>query len=159
MTDYADITQAGTLNLHVKGDDYTVRVMRPDAEATLNELQLSLTRNRQMLANSFVAMQESCRDDLFKRKEKQYIDHLSPTQNALVARANIDMLIPLINIKGGIATYENKKEALPLEKHILKLRNKALEIANEEDAKESLYGFMLIIGVVAIMGALLFIFL
>ncbi len=159
MADYDGIVATGTLKLQVKGDDYTVRVMRPDNDATLNELQLSLKRNREMLADSFVAMQESCRDELFKRKEKQYIDHLSPTQNALVARANIDMLIPLINIKGGVAMYETKKEALPLEKHILKLRNKALEVANEEDAKDSLYGFIMILVVIAIVALLLFLFL
>lgn len=159
MADYDDITATGTLKLQIKGDDYLVRVMRPDNESTLNELQLSLKRNREMLVDSFAAMKESCRDELFKRKEKKYIDHISPTQNALVARANIDMLIPLINIKGGVATYENKKEALPLEKHILKLRNKALEVANEEDAKDSLYGFMMILVVIGIVALLLYLFL
>lgn len=165
MEGYDEITPdslsapAGTLKLNIKGDDYLVRVMRPASGASLHELQLSLQRNREMLANSFDAMKETCRDDLFKRKEKKHIDYLSPTQNALVARANIDLLIPLINVKGGVAVYENKKEALPLEKHIIKLRDKAMEAVNEEDAKDSLYGFMMIMGVIAIVALLLMLFL
>lgn len=150
---------AGTLKLNIKGDDYLVRVMRPSSGASLHELQLSLQRNRDMLMDSFEAMKEASRDDLFKRKEKKKVDYLSPTQNGLVARANIDLLIPLINVKGGVAAYQNKKEALPLEKHITKLRNKALEVANEEDAKDSLYGFMMMLVVIAIVAGLLFLFL
>ena len=164
MSDYEDNSldalsaPSGTLKLNIKGDDYLVRVMRPASGASLHELQMSLQRNREMLKESFEAMKEASRDDLFKRKKKNKVDYLSPTQNALVARANIDLLIPLINVKGGVAAYQNKKEALPLEKHITKLRNKAAEVANEEDAKDSALGFFMILVVVAIVGLLLFLF-
>ncbi|KAG1648290.1 Bis(5'-nucleosyl)-tetraphosphatase, symmetrical [Nymphon striatum] len=79
----------------------------------------------EMLKESYEAMHETCRDDFLKRVEKKHVDYFSPTQNALVARANIDLLIPLINVKGGIASYKGKLEGLPIEKHIEKLRNKA----------------------------------
>ena len=90
---------AGSLKLNIKGEDYLVRVMKPSNSASLNELQLSLQRNREMLKESYAAMHETCRDDFFKRVEKKHVDYFSPTQNALVARANIDLLIPLINVK------------------------------------------------------------
>jgi len=150
---------SGTFNIRIEGDDYLVRVIRPSSSTSLHELQLSLKRNRQMLADSFEAMKEACRDDFFKRIDRKDVDYLSPTQNALVARANIDVLIPLINMKGGVATYENKKEALPLEKHIQKLRSKAAEKVREEEGKNSLYGFLMMLVVIALMGGLLYLFL
>ncbi len=150
---------SGTLRLRIKDDEYLVRIMRPASGAALHELQLSLQRNRDMLADSFEAMKEACRDDLFKRKEKKDVDYFSPTMNALVARANIDMLIPLINVKGGVASYKGKLEAIPIEKHIEKLRNKALKKVNEEDAKESALGFFMILVVIAMVALLLFLFL
>lgn len=61
---------AGSFKLRIKGDDYLVRVMKPASAASLNELQLSLKRNREMLKESYDAMHETCRDDFFKRVEK-----------------------------------------------------------------------------------------
>ena len=150
---------SGTLRLRIKDDEYLVRVMRPASGTSLHELQISLQRNREMLADSFEAMKEACRDEVFKRKEKKDVDYFSPTMNALVARANIDMLIPLINVKGGVASYKGKLEAIPIEKHIEKLRDKALKKVNEEDARDSALGFFMILVVIAMMALLLFLFL
>jgi hypothetical protein len=52
-------------------------------------------------------------------------------QNALVARANIDLLIPLINIRGGEAEYKGL-EALPINDHINILRDNAAKQAAED---------------------------
>ncbi len=52
-------------------------------------------------------------------------------QNALVARANIDLLIPLINVRGGDAEYKGL-EALPINDHINNLRDGAAKRAAEE---------------------------
>ena len=149
---------AGSFKLNIKGDDYLVRVMKPSNTASLNELQLSLQRNREMLGESFSAMNETCRDDFFKRVEKKHVDYFSPTQNALVARANIDLLIPLINVKGGVASYKGKLEGLPIEKHITKLRDKAEENIREEDTKSRIGSFLLIMVVVALATVILLIF-
>jgi len=146
---------AGSVKLIIKGDDYLVRVMKPSSSASLHELQISLNRNRDMLKESFEAMHETCRDDFFKRVEKKYVDYFSPTQNALVARANMDLLIPLINVKGGIATYASKLEGMPIEKHIEKLRNKAAENVREEGTKTRIGGFFLMILVLALATAIL----
>lgn len=151
-------TPAGSLKVNIKGEDYLVRVMKPANSASLNELQLSLTRNREMLKESYLAMHETCRDDFFKRVEKKYVDYFSPTQNALVARANIDLLIPLINVKGGIASYKGKLEGLPIEKHISKLRDKAAENITEENTKTRIGSFFIIMGVIALTTLILLFF-
>ena len=52
-------------------------------------------------------------------------------QNALVARANIDLLIPLINMRGGEAEYEGL-EALPINDHVNILRDNAAKQAAED---------------------------
>ncbi len=149
---------SGSFKLTIKGDDYLVRVMKPSNTASLNELQLSLQRNREMLKESYDAMHETCRDDFFKRVEKKYVDYFSPTQNALVARANIDLLIPLINVKGGVAAYKGKLEGLPIEKHIAKLRDKAAKHVREEGTKSRIGSFLLIMVVVALATLILLVF-
>lgn len=149
---------AGSVKVSIKGDDYLVRVMRPANSASLNELQLSLTRNREMLKESYLAMHETCRDDFFKRVEKKYVDYFSPTQNALVARANIDLLIPLINVKGGIASYKGKLEGLPIEKHISKLRDKAVDNIQEESTKSRVGSFLIIMAVIVLTTLILLLF-
>ena len=132
--------------------------MRPANGATLNELQLSLKRNREMLKESYLAMHETCRDDFFKRVEKKYVDYFSPTQNALVARANIDLLIPLINVKGGVASYQGKLEGLPIDKHISKLRTKAVNNIKEESNKSRVGSLLIILGVIALTTLILLLF-
>ena len=148
----------GTVKVNIKGDEYLVRVMKPSNSASLNELQISLKRNREMLKESSLAMRETCRDDFFKRVEKKYIDYFSPTQNALVARANIDLLIPLINVKGGVAAYKGKLEGLTIEKHISKLRDKAVQSINEEGTKTRINSFLIIMGVIVLTTLILLLF-
>ena len=152
-------TPSGSIKFSIKGDDYLVRVMRPSAGASLHELQLSLKRNREMLKEAFDAMHETCRKDFFNLVEKKHVDYFSPTQNALVARANIDVLIPLINVKGGVAAYSSKLEGMPIEKHIEKLRNKAAKDVKEEVTKNRFGSFFIIMLVLAIAtGIILFLF-
>ncbi len=148
----------GSFKINIKGDDYLVRVMKPAVGASLNELQLSLERNRQMLKDSYDAMHETCRDDFFKRVEKKHVDYFSPTQNALVARANIDLLIPLINVKGGVAAYKGKLEGLPIDKHIEKLRSKAADNVREENTKTRIGSFLLMLIVMALATLILLVF-
>ena len=152
MTEDTDslFTPAGSVKLNIKSEEYIVRVMRPSSGASSHELQLALKRNRDMLKNSFEAMHETCRDDFFKRVEKKHVDYFSPTQNALVARANIDLLIPLINVKGGTATYNSKLEGMPIEKHIEKLRDKAAKNVREEGTKTRIGSFFIVMFIIAI---------
>ena len=86
------------------------------------------------------------------------MDYFSPTQNALVARANIDLLIPLINVKGGVAAYKGKLEGLPIEKHITKLRSKAVDNIKDEGTKSRIGSFLIIMAVIALATLILLLF-
>ncbi len=151
-------TPTGSVKIRIKSDDYLVRVMRPSSSSSSHELQLALKRNREMLKNSYEAMHETCRDDFFRRVEKKYVDYLSPTQNALVARANIDLLIPLINVKGGSATYDSKLEGMPIEKHISKLREKAVKNVREEGTKNRIGSFFIAMFILVLATLILLLF-
>ncbi len=151
-------TPAGSVKIRIKAEDYMVRVMRPSAGASAHELQLALQRNRDMLKNSYQSMHETCRDDLFKRVEKKHVDYFSPTQNALVARANIDLLIPLINVKGGTATYNGKLEGMSIEKHIEKLRDKATKNVREEGTKTRIGSFFIAMFILVLATLILLLF-
>lgn len=113
------VSGSGTGNYKIKNEEYQVSMMRPSPSASVHELKISLERNREMLVQSAKAMYK------LKPCKKKVDDLLSPTRNALLARANIDLLIPLINIKGGEASYEGRNEAIQIEKHIEKLRDDA----------------------------------
>jgi len=149
------LTPSGSLKFSIKKNDYLVRIMRPSGSASLHELQRSLQRNRDMLNESFEEMVEACRDEIIKKKGS---DHISPTQNALVARANIDLLIPLINVRGGVASYKGKLEAMPIEKHVDKLRNKAVSKIEDEITSMRKGSFLIIILVLIIATFFLYLF-
>ena len=147
---------SGSLKLNIKDNDYLIRIMRPSGSASLHELQRSLQRNRDMLNESYDEMLVSCRKEIIEKNKGA--DHISPTQNALVARANIDLLIPLINVRGGVASYKGKLEAMPIEKHIEKLRGKAVKKVEEEISSNRLGSFFIIILVLIIATFFLYLF-
>ncbi len=149
-------TPAGSLKFIIKKTEYLVRIMRPSGGATLHELQKSLQRNRDMLDESFTAMVKASRKEIIHKKSG--VDYLSPTQNALVARANIDLLIPLINVRGGVASYKGKQEAMPIEKHIEGLRKKAIKTVEAEISSTRLGSFIVITVVLVIAGFFLWLF-
>ena len=149
-------TPSGSLKLNIKDNDYIIRIMRPSGSASLHELQRSLQRNREMLKESYEEMLESCRDEIIKKKKGA--NYISPTQNALVARANIDLLIPLINVRGGVASYKGKLEAMPIEKHVDKLRNKAVKTVENEISSNRMGSFGIIILVLIIATFFLYLF-
>lgn len=138
---------AGNIRLRVKGDEYQICIMRPATSASDHELQKSLKRNRQMVEDSFKAM-------FTVEPGKAIVDDLiSPTRNALIARANIDMLIPLINIKGGVASYASKNEGLDVVKHVEKLRDdaeKRIVPIKEKNPYDNLILILLVISLTAV---------
>ncbi len=149
-------TPAGSLKFVIKDTEFLVRIMRPSGSASLHELQKSLQRNRDMLDESFTAMVKASRKEIIEKKGG--VDHISPTQNALVARANIDLLIPLINVRGGIASYKGKQEAMPIEKHIEGLRKKAIKKVEAEISSTRLGSFIIITVVLVIATFFLYLF-
>ena len=129
------ISANGSQKIYIRGVEYNLRVSKPAHGVGVSELKRSLDRNREMLEKNFEKMQEIYRR--FRTStEPMMIDHegayRTATKNALVARANIDVLIPLINIKGGDAEYEGDEEGLPIEEHIEQLRFDAEDMVDFE---------------------------
>ncbi len=138
------VTTAG-LETFIRGNEYKVRLTKPAHGSGKEELLNILQRNRNMLKKSQQEMY-----DLYVINIKQNYAHniavelgenekaveegkrelnkwnekilRSGTQNALVARANIDFLIPLINIRGANAEFLGA-EGLPIDQHISLLRD------------------------------------
>ena len=138
------ISANGSVKVYVRDVEYNLRLMKPAHGVGVSELKRSLERNREMMVQSFEKMLMICRnfranpDPLVIETEGAY---RTATKNALVARANIDVLIPLINIRGGDAEYEGAGEGLPIEQHVEQLRTKAermvsLEFMVEEDEED-----------------------
>ena len=119
------ISANGSQTIYIRGVEYNLRVSKPAHGVGVADLKRSLDRNREMLDKNFEKMKEiylhfrTTTDPMVIEHEGAY---RTATKNALVARANIDVLIPLINIKGGDAEYEGDEEGLPIEEHIEQLR-------------------------------------
>ncbi|HIQ14979.1 MAG TPA: hypothetical protein EYH38_05325 [Leucothrix sp.] len=124
------VSGSGSAYFKIKNEEYQVTVIRPSPSVSAIELQISLKRNRKMLSQSAKDMEK------LKLCKKKVDDLSSPTRNALLARANIDLLVPLINMKGGEARFEGK-EALLIEKHIEKIRDDAAKKVKKQIEKET----------------------
>jgi len=124
------VSGSGSANFKIKGEEYQITVIRPSPSVSAHELLKTLISNRKMLKQSAADMEK------LKPCKKKVDDLLSPTRNALLARANIDLLVPLINMKGGDAKFEGK-EALLIEKHIEKLRDDAAKKVKKQIQKET----------------------
>ena len=125
----------GTLKAYVRDTEYNLRVMKPAHGVGVSELKRSLERNREMVEQSLEKMIEIYRDFRLSKdplKVESEDRYRTATKNALVARANIDVLIPLINMRGGDAEYEGSGEGLPIEEHVEELRNYAEDIVDDE---------------------------
>jgi len=129
------ISANGSQKIYIRDVEYNLRVSKPAHGVGVAELKRSLDRNREMLDKNHEKMMVIYKrfrlntDPLVVEHEGAY---RTATKNALVARANIDVLIPLINIKGGDAEYEGDEEGLPIEEHIEQLRFDAEDMVDYE---------------------------
>ena len=129
------ISANGSQKIYIRDVEYNIRVSKPAHGVGVAELKRSLERNREMLQSNGQKMMDIYRrfkmnvDPLVIEHEGAY---RTATMNALVARANIDVLIPLINIKGGDAEYEGDEEGLPIDEHIEQLRYDAEDMVDFE---------------------------
>lgn len=129
------ISANGSLKVYVRGIEYNLRVTKPAHGVGVSELKRSLERNREMLGQSFDSMIEIYQ--AFCLNTDPFVEYnegafRTATKNALVARANIDVLIPLINIRGGDAEYCGAGEGLPIEQHVEALRKRAEKLVDDE---------------------------
>ncbi|MGB5599472.1 MAG: hypothetical protein WBM66_12200 [Thiothrix litoralis] len=114
----------GTVKVNIRGRDYYVHISAPMPMMSLEDLQKGLERNRAIIKASQEKMRDTFIMEAFEYAAPWLLNYDSPTQDALQAHLNINMLIPLINLKGGSASFE-KPETFPVKQRLEMMRNVA----------------------------------
>lgn len=116
--------------------DFTVHVSPPGPKEDLETLERALEQNRSLLNECQKDMCENMKKDFFEYQPPWMLNYEGPIQTAVMARHNINVLIPLVNIKGGSAKY-TKIESMPVKTHVEKLMFKAEKAALEWQVEKS----------------------
>lgn len=112
----------GTVKVNVRGRDYFVHISPPPPMMPLEELEKGLRRNREIIKDCQEKMRETFYQEACEFAAPWSLNYDSPTQDAIQAHLNINLLIPIINLKGGRAQFE-KPETLPVKQRIEIMRN------------------------------------
>jgi hypothetical protein len=115
---------AGTVKVNVRGRDYFVHTSPPMPMMPLADLEEGLRRNREIIKNCQEKMRDTFIMEAFEYAAPWLLNYDGPTQDAIQAHININMLIPLINLKGGKANFE-KPETFPVKQRLEIMRNAA----------------------------------
>lgn len=115
---------AGTVKVNIRGRDYYVHISAPMPMMSLDDLLKGLERNRAIIKASQEKMRDTFVMEAFEYAAPWLLNYDSPTQDAIQAHININMLVPLINLKGGNANFE-KPETFPVKQRVELMRNVA----------------------------------
>lgn len=115
---------AGTIKVTVRERDYYVHISAPMPMMPLDDLEKALKHNREILKNSQEKMREMFLLEAFEYAAPWAVNYESPTQDAIQAHININMLVPLINLKGGMVGFE-KPDTLNVQARVELMRNTA----------------------------------
>ena len=118
----------GTVKVNILGKDYYVQTSTPPMGASLEELERALQHNRDLIKQSQEQMKQAVIDQVFMFKPPMLINFDSPTQTAIMAHININILIPLINLRGGNAAFE-KAETFHVKSRVEIMRTAAERVA------------------------------
>ena len=121
----------GTVKVHIRGKDHYVHISPPPMGATLDDLELALQKNRALIDTCQAEMKQAFVDQVFLFKPPMQVNYDTPTQNAIMAHLNINILIPLINIRGGTASF-TKAETFHVKQRVEIMRNAAERMAHME---------------------------
>ncbi|MEZ5535111.1 MAG: hypothetical protein R3F02_05740 [Thiolinea sp.] len=121
----------GTVKVNIRGKDHYVHISPPPMGATLEDLEVALKKNREMIDISQAEMKQAFVDQVFLFKPPMQVNYDTPTQNAIMAHLNINILIPLINIRGGTASFA-KPETFHVKQRVEIMRNVAERMAHME---------------------------
>ncbi|EIJ34648.1 hypothetical protein [Thiothrix nivea] len=113
---------AGTVKVTVRDRDYYVHSSAPMPMMPLDDLLKALETNRAILKTCQEKLRENFIKEAFEYAAPWLLNYDSPTQDAIQAHLNINMLIPLINLKGGEAHFE-KPETLNVQTRVELMRN------------------------------------
>lgn len=114
----------GTVKVAIRGRDYYVHISAPMPMMSLEDLQKGLERNRAIIKASQEKMRDMFVMEAFEYAAPWTLNYDSPTQDAIQAHIHINMLVPLINLKGGAANYD-KPETFPVKQRVEMMRNVA----------------------------------
>lgn len=117
-------TMAGPVIVNIKGTEFMVQTTTPGPMVPIEDLEKSLEKNRQLIVESQEKMKKMVIDEYYNHAPPWKINYLSPTKDAIMAHLNINILVPIINLRGGRANF-TKLEAMSVQKHVEVLRNKA----------------------------------
>ncbi len=115
---------AGTVKVTVRGREYIMHTSAPLPASNLADLEAGLVRNRIILQEAQNQLRDMFELEAFEYAAPALINYDTPTQDAILAHINISMLIPLINLKGGNASF-TKPETLPVQQRLEMMRNVA----------------------------------
>lgn len=145
----------------LKGEEkkYNLYISPPSAKDDVETLELALKNNRELLVHCQDKLCDTMKRDFFEYQPPWLLDYDSSIQTAIMARQNINILIPLINIRGGKADF-TKIETMPVRNHVEKIMFKAEKAALEwqvESSSPMMYAIVValmvavgVIGVVAV---------
>jgi len=104
--------------------EYLVQITPPGPMATLEELEQALEHNRDQLRKAMEEIKATVRKEIIDQPMPFLLNYNSPTQLAIMAHLNINVLIPMINIKGGAVDY-HKLETLNVKDRVELIHNMA----------------------------------
>lgn len=113
---------AGTVKVTVRERDYYVHISAPMPMMPLADLEAGLQRNREIIQESQAKLRDNFIKEAFEYAPPWLVNYDSAVQDAIQAHININMLIPLINLKGGSANFE-KPETLHVQTRLELMRN------------------------------------
>lgn len=106
----------------VRGREYYVHMTAPMPMMPIDDLKQALIRNREIIKQSQDKLRDNFIKEAFEFAPPWLVNYDAPMQDAIQAHININMLIPLINLKGGEAHFE-KPETLNVQARMELMRN------------------------------------
>jgi hypothetical protein len=135
--------------------EYLVQISAPGPMVPLEDLERALEHNRDQLRKASEEIKETVRKEIVDQPMPFLLNYDSPTQLAIMAHLNINVLVPIINMKGGDATY-NKPETMNVKDHVERLHNMAQRNVLENLGKEHKPFQMAILSAILIAMIILF---
>lgn len=128
MADDKPIPLSGSIAININQKMYQVHISPPGPMVALEDLTTSLEHNRKRLAELEEALLNEYKREYYEYAPPWMLNYDALIQNALVARLNINILVPMINMKGGKAEF-SKFESWTVKQHIEFLISKSQRLA------------------------------
>lgn len=125
----------GTVKVTVRGEDFYAHITPPPPATGLADLEKALEINRDILENSQMRLKDVYYQEAYQQLPPWKLDHKSPIQDAITAHLNINILIPLINIRGGEAHFK-KQETFHVKQRLELMRNIAEKATHMEQTSK-----------------------